>query len=263
MIHSKREPLVTIIIPTYNDAGSLISVLRRFKGLSFTHQIAVVDDGSTDSTKYFLRGDRFKDKSERLVTYYFKHMRNQGKGASIRTALEGLKLKRKSDIIVIQDADLEYDPTYIHYLLDPIVLGHYDFVYGSRFIDENGNKFGFLSFCANKTLSFITRIMTGLPITDMETGHKAFRADCLKDIKIEEDRFGFEPEITLKMVKAGYRFKEVPITYHARSNEQGKKIRAKDFFLALGCLWRYRWRGQEQRGNKSRLRAELLKRNEN
>ena len=189
----------------------------------------MIDDFSTDGTRELYSELPYK------ILY---HDKNMGKGAALRTGLSAAT----GDVIIIQDADLEYNPIDYLPLVKLIVNGSADVVYGSRLADKrNSGKFLFLSYLANITLSLITRILYGTYLTDMETCYKAFRADIIKDITIESNRFDFEPEITAKVLKRGVRFMEAPISYNARTNEEGKKIGWRDGVQAIRALIKYRF----------------------
>ena len=192
-------------------------------------EIILIDDFSTDGTRELYSELPYK------ILY---HDKNMGKGAALRTGLSAAT----GDVIIIQDADLEYNPIDYLPLVKLIVNGSADVVYGSRLADKrNSGKFLFLSYLANITLSLITRILYGTYLTDMETCYKAFRADIIKDITIESNRFDFEPEITAKVLKRGVRFMEAPISYNARTNEEGKKIGWRDGVQAIRALIKYRF----------------------
>jgi glycosyltransferase involved in cell wall biosynthesis len=192
-------------------------------------EIILIDDYSTDGTK---------DLYPQLPYKVLYHKMNLGKGAALRTGLK----EATGDIIIIQDADLEYNPEDYKPLVNLITTNKADVVYGSRFANKNNNKnFLILSFIANKFLTFITRILFNTKLTDMETCYKAFRADIIKDIEIKSNRFDFEPEITAKILKKNIRFLETPISYNARSVDEGKKIGWKDGLQAIKALIKYRF----------------------
>ncbi len=221
---------ITILIPVYNEVNSLLEILRRVEVIDFglEKEIILIDDYSTDGTR-----DLYKDLSYKVLY----HDKNQGKGAALRTGIK----EASGDIIIIQDADLEYNPEDYKELVQLIKTDCADVVYGSRLADtRNSGNFLFLSYLANVTLSFITRLLFGTYITDMETCYKAFRADIIKGITIESNRFDFEPEITAKVLKQGVRYLEVPISYNARTNEEGKKITWRDGVQAIFTLIKYR-----------------------
>lgn len=222
---------ITILIPVYNEKNSLLEILKRVEEVDFglEKEIILIDDCSTDGTR-----ELYKDLPYKVL--YHKH--NKGKGAALRTGIR----EATGDIIIIQDADLEYNPQDYKELVRLVKTGCADVVYGSRLADtRNSGNFLFLSFFANVTLSFITRILYGTYLTDMETCYKAFRADVIKNIKIKSNRFDFEPEITAKVLKQGVTFLETPISYNARTNEEGKKIGWKDGVQAIWTLIKYRF----------------------
>ena len=222
---------ITILIPVYNEKNSLLEILKRVEEVDFglEKEIILIDDCSTDGTR-----ELYKDLPYKVL--YHKH--NKGKGAALRTGIK----EATGDIIIIQDADLEYNPQDYKELVRLVKTGCADVVYGSRLADtRNSGNFLFLSFFANVTLSFITRILYGTYLTDMETCYKAFRADVIKNIKIKSNRFDFEPEITAKVLKQGATFLETPISYNARTNEEGKKIGWKDGVQAIWTLIKYRF----------------------
>lgn len=232
--------LLTVIVPAYNEQatiGTVIGQLRSFLAPSGPiGEIVVVNDASTDLTGAVLAP--LAEKGDiRLVT----HPLNRGKGAAVRSGIAAAT----GDWILFQDADLEYDPADIPALM-AAARGGADIVYGSRFIAGNDGA-TFLHIAANKSLSFFSRLLTGLPITDMETCYKLIRADLLKSLDLHEERFGIEPEITLKLARLakrdGLRYAEVPISYKPRSYAEGKKVGLKDGLRALYCLARYRWGG--------------------
>lgn len=225
---------ISIIIPVFNEKDTLDEIIQKVENTDFCgleKEIIFVDDCSLDGSKEILRG--YEDKHK---VYY--HGVNLGKGAAIRTALEHVE----GDIVVIQDADLEYDPTDYQKLLPLILENKADVVYGSRFLENQATgSFMFTHYLGNKVLTLITNILFNVTLTDMETCYKAFRADFIKDIKIESDRFDFEPEITSKIIKKGARIKEVPISYYGRLHAEGKKITWKDGLHAVKALIKYRF----------------------
>ena len=221
--------LTTIVIPVYNELATVARVVSRVAALPLEKEILIVDDCSTDGTVEVLK----KLEDIEGITLVLKS-ENEGKGAALRTGFD----HAKGDIIVIQDADLEYDPLEIPRLLDPILQEQADVVYGSRFL-ENTQSTSRIHRLGNGLLTKLSNLFSGLKLTDMETCYKAFRRDVLESVEINQNRFGVEPEITAKLARRGYRFVEVPITYQPRSYAEGKKIGIKDLFKAFWCIGRY------------------------
>lgn len=221
--------LTTIVIPVYNELSTVARVVSRVAALPLEKEILIVDDCSTDGTVEVLK----KLEDIEGITLVLKS-ENEGKGAALRTGFD----HAKGDIIVIQDADLEYDPLEIPRLLDPILQEQADVVYGSRFL-ENTQSTSRIHRLGNGLLTKLSNLFSGLKLTDMETCYKAFRRDVLESVEINQNRFGVEPEITAKLARRGYRFVEVPITYQPRSYAEGKKIGIKDLFKAFWCIGRY------------------------
>jgi len=226
---------LSVIIPCYNEEKTIFLVVDKIKKIkNLTAEIIIVDDRSTDNTCDVLKNISQVYPDIKIIT----HENNLGKGGAIRS---GIKLVT-GNIVLIQDADLEYDPDNYHNLLQPFIETDADVVYGTRF---KGGKYVRLHFfwhyLANKILTIITNIVTNLNMSDMETGYKVFKSDIIKNIKLNENSFGIEPEITIKLAKKKYIFYEVPISYNGRSYEQGKKITLKDAFIAIYCIFRYRW----------------------
>ena len=227
---------LTIIIPCFNENKYIETIIDSVNSQSFPDkQIIVVDDGSTDGTKDKLK--RLKDL--RKIDNLIYHEINQGKGAAIRTGIR----EAKGEIIIIQDADLEYNPSDYSRLIKPITNGHADVVYGSRFLGGGEDAHRVLYFwhrVGNAILTLFANILCNMNLTDMETGYKAFKKEALENITIQENRFGFEPEITVKLAKRKLRFFEVSISYNGRTYQEGKKIGVKDGFRAFYCLIKYR-----------------------
>lgn len=221
---------LTILMPVYNEKRTIQEILARVRALPLPKEIIVVDDGSTDGTRELLKGVR----CDRELKVVF-HSHNQGKGAAIRTALR----HARGDVVVIQDADLEYDPREFLRLIRPIVENQADVVYGSRFLNGKPAKQTFKHWLANRLLTALSNLATDLRLTDMETCQKVFRRSALYDIQIKQDRFGVEPELTAKVARRGHRFVELPIAYDSRDISEGKKIGLKDAFNALWCIFRY------------------------
>ncbi len=226
---------ISIVIPCYNEEKTILKVIENILALKLTNiskEIIIVDDGSTDSTTHLL--DNFIN-SENIKI--LKHQKNFGKGKALQTGIS----EASNEIIIIQDADLEYDPSEYPKLIKPFNEAGADVVYGSRFL--GGSEYNRLLFfwhsVANKILTLICNFFTNLNMTDMETGFKVFRKDIIKNIKLEEKSFGIEPEITIKLAKKKYVFYEVPIKYKGRGYDEGKKIGLKDAFIALYCILKY------------------------
>jgi glycosyltransferase involved in cell wall biosynthesis len=222
---------VSVIIPVYNEKATIQQIIDLVQQAPYPKEIIIVDDCSTDGTRAILEGGTWPENVH--ICY---HAKNMGKGAGIRT---GVKQATK-EIIVIQDADLEYDPKDLDVVLKPILDGKADVVYGSRFLGIH-RAFLFWHYLGNKLLTFITNLLYNNMLTDMETGYKAFRAPILKSITIRSNRFDFEPEITAKVLKRHYRIYEVPIYYAGRDFAEGKKITWRDAFPALWALIKYRF----------------------
>ena len=222
---------ISILIPVYNEKDSLLEVIKRVEAVNFglEKEIILVDDYSTDGTR-----ELYPKINHKVIL----HEKNMGKGAALKTALKDAT----GDIIIIQDADLEYNPQDYTEIVNLIKNDVYDVVYGSRFLgNKNSGNFLLLSFLANVTLSCLTRLLYKVEITDMETCYKAFRAEFIKDIKIESNRFDFEPEITAKVLRKNPRFSEMSISYNARGVNEGKKVNWKDGLQAIWTLFKYRF----------------------
>lgn len=213
---------LSVIIPVYNEAKTILEIIRRVKEAPFEKEIIVVDDCSNDGTAGLL-----KENSDGIKVLF--HEKNQGKGAAIRTALSHIT----GEIVIIQDADLEYHPSEYPRLVSPILDGVADVVYGSRFQGGTHRVLYFWHSVGNWVITTLSNMLTDLNLSDMETGYKTFRSEIIKKIKIESNRFGFEPEITAKIAKMGCRIYEVPISYWGRDYSEGKKINWKDGLAAL------------------------------
>ncbi len=222
---------LSIVIPCFNEYDNIEGIVKRVRESAVAHkEIIVVDDCSTDDTKTIL-----EEKIRPLVDKIIYHEHNGGKGAALRTGFK----EATGDIVIIQDADLEYDPAEYPQVIAPILEGKAKVVYGSRFLGQRAK--GYLANrMANKFLTVLSNLFTHQKLTDMETCYKAFRREVIQSIEIEEERFGFEPEITAKISKKRIRIHEVPISYQPRTNEEGKKIGFRDGLRAIYCIWRYR-----------------------
>lgn len=230
---------LSVIIPVYNECATISEIIRRVRSVDISKEIIIVDDGSTDGTR-----EKLKEIESAGELRIFYHEKNLGKGSAIRTALQYVT----GDIIVIQDADLEYNPQDYPKLLKPILDGRADVVYGSRFLgSEEHRVLFFWHYVGNKFLTLLSNMFTNLNLTDMETGYKMFRADVLRRITIEENRFGFEPEITAKVARLKCRIYEVGISYSGRDYSEGKKIRWQDGLRALWCIVKYSLKSYEKR----------------
>jgi len=223
--------LLSVIIPCYNEKNHIQEIIEKvLESPVSDKEIIIVDDYSTDGTREVLERD-----IKPLVQKIIYHEKNSGKGAALRTGIKAAT----GDVVIIQDADLEYDPMEYPLVVQPIFDNKADVVFGSRFL--KGSNFGGyrMNKLANKGLTFLSNIFTGLRITDMETCYKAFKREIIQSIEIEENRFGFEPEVTAKTAKLKCRIIEVPISYYPRSKEEGKKIGFKDGLRALYCIVKY------------------------
>jgi glycosyltransferase involved in cell wall biosynthesis len=223
---------LSIIIPCFNEENTIREIIEKINNrVKIDKEIIVVDDFSSDKTRHLLQND-LKDKINEVVL----NDQNYGKGYSIK---QGLKVS-KGDIVIIQDADLEYDPIDYSRLIKPINSGVADVVYGSRFVgSEERRILYFWHMIGNKFLTILSNMFTNLNLTDMEVGYKAFKSNIIKDINLEENRFGFEPEITAKISKKNLRIFEVGINYYGRKYSEGKKITWKDGFSAIRCILFY------------------------
>jgi glycosyltransferase involved in cell wall biosynthesis len=225
-----RNFKLSIVIPVYNEERTIQQVLTHVAALPVPKEIVIVDDASTDGTREIL--SQFECAAE---VHLICKPQNEGKGAALRTAFRRVT----GHVVIVQDADLEYDPRDILPVIKPIVCGEADVVYGSRFLGNAHQDRSLVHRLGNRVLTGLSNLLTGLRITDMETCYKAFRRDVLRSFEIEQSRFGFEPEVTAKIARRKARVREVPIRYAARSYAEGKKIGIKDLFNALFCIIRY------------------------
>jgi glycosyltransferase involved in cell wall biosynthesis len=223
---------ISVIIPAYNEINTIEEILQRVQAVQLANEILVVDDGSTDGTRALL-GQLNGRQGVRVIL----HERNQGKGAAVVTGIQ----HARGELLLIQDADLEYDPRDIPALLKPIEEGLADVVFGSRFLGAARRSTMFWHMVANHLLTLMTNILYDSILTDMETGYKLFRRKVVQDIRIHARRFDFEPEFTAKILKRKVRIFEVPITFNPRDYEEGKKIGLRDAFEAVWTLLKYRF----------------------
>jgi glycosyltransferase involved in cell wall biosynthesis len=233
---------LSVVIPAYNEKATIREILRRVRAVPIRTQIIVVDDCSTDGTREILSELEQRDRELRVVYHVF----NQGKGAALRTGFR----EATGQIVVVQDADLEYDPEQYPQLIQPIIENRADVVYGSRFIGEAHRVLYYWHSLANKFLTLLSNMFTNLNLTDMEVCYKVFRREVIQGITLKSDRFGFEPEVTAKVARFTFpaengqppqpcRIYEIPVSYDGRTYREGKKIGLKDGFQALYCILRF------------------------
>jgi len=223
---------LSIVIPVYNEKQTILEVLERVRNINLSKEIIIVDDGSTDGTRETLSSLPASEQIKIIL-----QSRNLGKGAALRAGFEAVT----GDIVIVQDADLEYDPEEYPMLIQPILANKADVVFGSRFLGGPHRVLLFWHSVGNKILTLLSNMTTDLNLTDMETCYKVFHADVLNKIKLRENRFGFEPEFTAKVAKARCRIYEVPISYSGRDYNEGKKIGWKDGIAAFYFILRYRF----------------------
>lgn len=223
---------LSVIIPVFNEAKTIQEIIKRVQATGLADEILAIDDGSTDGSRELLAningGDNVK---------VFYHERNQGKGKAVRTGIQNAS----GDLIIIQDADLEYDPREFANLLRPIQEGIADVVYGSRFLGAGRRPVLFWNMVANKILTLVTNVLYNNILTDMETGYKLFRRQVVQEMTLRAHGFDFEPEFTAKILKSKARIYEVPITFNPRDYAEGKKIKMRDAFIAVWTLVKYRF----------------------
>ncbi len=224
---------LTFLLPVYNERATIEQILQNVESTGLADRIIIVDDASTDGTREYLLD--LAAKKPQIDLYL--HDRNRGKGAALRTGFERVE----TDLVLVQDADLEYDPRDVPGLLVPIEEGKADVVYGSRFLGAARRPTMFWHMVANKLLTFMTNVLYNSILTDMETGYKLFRREVIQSIQIRSNRFDFEPEITAKLLKLKVRIFEVPITFNPREYSEGKKIGLTDAFAAVWALLKFRF----------------------
>ncbi len=226
---------LSVVIPVYNERDTIGEIVNRVQRVNISKEIIIVDDGSTDGTRERLQQIRAEQGNVHLIL----QPRNMGKGKALRAGFAAAT----GEYVIVQDADLEYDPEDYHKLLGPLERQQADAVYGSRFITtEEHRVLYFWHSMGNKLLTLLSNMATDLNLSDMETCYKVFRRELIQSIELEEDRFGFEPEITCKLARARARIYEVGIAYHGRTYEEGKKIGFKDGLRALWCILKYRFK---------------------
>ncbi len=250
-MYTMAQMLISVVIPAYNEVNTLPLILKKLEEVPFAKEIIIVDDGSKDGTREWLcsefgiRNEEWGIQTAKEVepgaALYPKsikvvfHRKNKGKGGAVGTGMQAAT----GDVVIIQDADLEYDPGDYPSLFEPIIQDKADVVYGSRFLGGSHKVHYFWHYMNNKMITLVSNMFTNLNLTDMETCYKVFRREVLHGITIESQRFGFEPEITAKMAKRGVRIYEVPINYFGRSREEGKKITWIDGFKAVFTIIKY------------------------
>ena len=226
-------------MPVYNEVGTFRQLLKRILAVTLPKEVIIIDDHSTDGTRDLLKTieEEFQQKppDNQSTVKFLYHEKNQGKGASIRTGIE----QASGDIVIIQDADLEYNPQEYRRVIEPILAGEADVVYGSRYLGEKRRVLYFWHKLGNNVLTLISDFFTNLSLTDMETCYKAFKIEIIKSIPLRSNRFGFEPEVTAKIAKKGCRIFEVPISYIERGYDEGKKINWKDGFSAIYTILKF------------------------
>ncbi len=222
---------ISVVIPVYNEEETVLDVIERVRSTELVSEIVVVDDGSSDGTWNVLQGLNHPD------VRVFRHEKNSGKGSALKTGFAHVT----GDIVIIQDADLEYDPGEYPVLINPIVQGRADVVYGTRFAGGTHRVLFFWHYVGNRLLTLLSNMLTNLNLTDMETCYKVFRADVIRKIDIKSKRFGVEPELTAKVARMGCRIYEVPISYYGRDYLEGKKITWRDGLAAVWHILRFRF----------------------
>jgi glycosyltransferase involved in cell wall biosynthesis len=222
-------PILSVVMPVYNEIATIHTILEQVLASPEVLEIVVVDDGSQDGTRDALA--KVTDERIRVIL----HPENRGKGAAVRTGFS----EARGDVVVVQDADLEYDPSEYPALLAPIRAGDADAVYGSRFLSGSSRVLYYKHRLGNGFLTFLSNLATDLNLTDMETCYKAVRREVLQSLDLRQERFGIEPELTAKLARAGARIYEVPVSYRGRTYAEGKKIGWRDGVKAVWCIWKY------------------------
>lgn len=231
----RRDYTLSVLIPVYNEVDTLIEILDRVRDVEINKEIVLVDDGSTDGTRDLMR-EQIEGKYPDVKVVY--HPENRGKGAAIRTAIENAT----GDFLIVQDADLEYDPREYYVLLEPILDGRADVVFGSRFLGGGAHRVHFFWHrLGNGFLTLLSNMLTNLNLTDMEVCYKVFKREVLQSIQLRCNRFDFEPEVTAKVARKGYRIYEVPISYSGRDYSEGKKIGWRDGVQAIWTIIKCRF----------------------
>jgi glycosyltransferase involved in cell wall biosynthesis len=230
-LRSGGAPWLSVVIPVYNERATIATLLERVNAVDLDKEIIVVDDGSTDGTRELLAALPTREGTLRVI----QQDRNRGKGAALRRGFEAAR----GSVVIVQDADLEYDPADYPQMLAPIERGVADVVFGSRFLGGPHRVLLFWHFVGNRILTTLSNVFTNLNLSDVWTCYKVFRADVLRELRLREDRFGFEVEITSKVARRGWRVYEVPISYHGRTYAEGKKITWKDGMRGVWCTVRY------------------------
>ena len=227
-------PFLSVVIPCFNESSTIAQIIDRVHSQAVEAEIVVVDDGSTDGTRDLLHSLNGGQLPYLRVLFHYK---NSGKGSALHTGIQAAA----GQVILIQDADMEYDPRDYPALLQPIQEGRADVVYGSRFLGGPRRAMMFWHMVANKLLTLMTNVLYNTILSDMETGYKVFRAEAIKGVPLRARRFDFEPEVTAKMLKRGHRIYEVPISFYPREYTEGKKIGLGDAFVAVWTLLKYRF----------------------
>jgi glycosyltransferase involved in cell wall biosynthesis len=226
---------LSVVIPVYNEQGTIRDILARVLAVPLDKELIVVDDCSVDGSRAILQAIAAENGNVKLIC----HERNRGKGAAVRTGIQ----TATADVVLIQDADLEYDPNDYHRLIAPIVAGQADVVFGSRFVGSDCHRvLYFWHSLGNRFLTLLSNVFTNLNLSDMEVCYKVFRREVIQQIQIEEERFGFEPEITAKLARMECRIYEVGISYYGRTYKEGKKIGWRDGVRAVWCILKYNLR---------------------